>query len=111
MTRRPDPFNKTKLEEALLELGCPESFLSTTISNYRLFIPLVLAELGEERVFELVYAQRDAFELGEQETAWRTSVKYIVAWAEQAIEHYKHKRGNRPPEPRSDPDQNQPRLF
>lgn len=109
MTRRPDPFSQPKLEETLQAIGCPESFISTTISNYRLFVPLLFAELGEERVFELVDKSREPLGLGEQESAWRSSVKYLVAWAEYTLEQYQARRAHLPPES-ADRDQ-QPRLF
>ncbi len=93
MTRRPDPFDKSKLEEALRELGCPESFISTTISNYRLFVPLLFAKLGEERILELICATQDELGLGDQHSAWRSSIKYLIEWAEHALEDYKARRG------------------
>ncbi|NDJ78947.1 MAG: hypothetical protein GYB65_22070 [Chloroflexi bacterium] len=112
MTRRPDPYNQAKLEETLLELGCPESFLSTITSNYRLFVPLLFAELGEEAVFKMVYAKRHELELGDQETAWRTSVKYLVAWAEHVLKEYKAKRKLKVTyDPNKQDDDQQPRLL
>ncbi len=94
MTRRPDPFSKEILAEALRESGCPESFVSSAISNYRLFVPLLFARLGEERVFEVVYAAREELGLGAQEAAWRSTSKYLVKWAEQVITTYKQRRDN-----------------
>jgi len=109
MTRRPNPFNQQAMEEVLRDLGCPESLIPSTISNYRLFVPLLFTELGEERVYQLVSRTRDELTLGEQEEAWRSSIKYIVAWAETVMEQYKHKRSNAP---KSDsPDDKQPRLL
>jgi hypothetical protein len=110
MTRRPDPFSRVKLEDALRDAGCPESFIATTISNYRLFVPLLFAELGEEQVFQLVDRARIDLGLGEQESAWRSSVHYLVTWAEEAITHYKTLRANCPAEETSVPEQ-QPRLL
>lgn len=92
MTRRPDPFNQQALAESLRQLGCPESFIATTISNYRLFVPLVLASLGEEGIFELVCRARHDLGLGEQYTAWRSTIKYLVAWAEASIQDYRLRR-------------------
>ncbi|NLX09759.1 MAG: hypothetical protein GXY36_08900 [Chloroflexi bacterium] len=111
MTRRPDPFNQAKLEEALLQTGCPESSLSSTVSNYRLFVPLVLAELGEDRVFEIVEQARDRLGLGEQTSAWRSSVKYLVAWAEAAIEDYRARHLNQLEETPRPSEPEQPRLL
>jgi hypothetical protein len=92
MTRRPDPFNQQALEEALHELGCPDSFIATTISNYRLFVPLVLAKLGEDGIYELVCQSRHELGLGEQQTAWRSTIKHIVAWAEASVADYRARR-------------------
>jgi len=92
MTRRPNPFDQAQLEQALLDLGCPESFVSTAVSNYRLFVPLVLAELGRERVYDIVCEARGDLGLGQQNAAWRASIKHIVAWAEAEIDSYKQRR-------------------
>ncbi len=112
MTRRPNPFNQSALEEALRKSGCPESFISSTVSNYRLFVPLLFAELGEERVFELICSKRDELGLGEQSTAWRSAIKYIVTWAEGAITDYKTRREHIAPPPLPAQEQvEQPRLL
>ena len=57
MTRRPNPFDQLRIRQALLDLGCQESFVSTAVSNYRLFVPLVLAG-GRNRVYELINSAR-----------------------------------------------------
>lgn len=111
MTRRPNPFDQAQFEQALLDLGCPESFVSTAVSNYRLFVPLVLAQLGEEHIYDLVNNARHELGLGEQESAWRSSVKYIVAWAHAAIEDYKCRRGNALALSTSTEETQQPRLL
>ena len=93
MTRRPDLFNQEKLEEILREQGCPESFVSTAVSNFRLFVPLLFAQLGEERVFDVLYAAHCDLGLGEQKSAWRSSAKYLAAGAEGEVELSKPRRG------------------
>lgn len=92
MPKRPDVFDRQALEEALRQVGCPDSCIAPTISNYRLFVPLILATLGRDRIEEIVNDARVELGLGEQRTAWRTSLKYIVAWAETEIEAYKQRR-------------------
>ncbi|MBN1681572.1 MAG: hypothetical protein JW966_14935 [Anaerolineae bacterium] len=111
MTRRPDPFSQPKLEEVLLELGCPESFISSTISNYRLFVPLLFAELGEERILEIVAGVRDEFGLADQHNAWRTSARHLVAWAKYVIDDYRIRRQTQITQLPPKDDQQQPRLF
>lgn len=109
MTRRPDPFDQAALEEALRRAGCPDSAIASTVSNYRLFVPLVFAELGEERVLEIVCRARHTLGLGEQRSAWHTSVKHLVAWARATVDEYRQRRGI---EQTSDPaDKTQPRLL
>ena len=93
MTRRPDIFDQARLEEVLRQQGCPESFISTAVSNFRLFVPLLFARLGEDRVFYLLYDAHADLGLGEQKSAWRSSAKYLVAWAEHELEQYRMRRG------------------
>jgi hypothetical protein len=93
MARRPDVFDREGLEGSLRRQGCAESFISPTVSDFRLFVPLLLSRLGEEEVFRIVNEARDEFGLGEQEPAWRTAVRYIVGWAEEVLEEYKSQRG------------------
>ncbi len=112
MTRRPDPFDQSALEAALRELGCPDSFIPTAISNYRLFVPLLFASLGEDAVFETVCRARHDLGLGEQHTAWRSSIKYLVTWARRELDTYKVRRGIEPTHTKADADdRRQPRLF
>jgi len=114
MTRRPDLFNQASVEETLREQGCPESFISTAVSNFRLFVPLLFAELGEDRTFDLLYAAHQDLGLGEQKSAWRSSAKYLVAWAERELELYKTRRGldaTSADQDKDDAQEVQPRLL
>ena len=47
------------------------------MSNYRLFVPLVLASLGRERVYDIVCEARADLGLGQQSAAWRASITYL----------------------------------
>ena len=112
MTRRPDPFDQSALEAALRDLGCPESVIPATISNYRLFVPLLFACLGEEGVFDVVSQARAELGLGEQHAAWRSSIKNLVAWAHGELDNYKTRRGLELAADLADAlDDCQPRLF
>lgn len=88
MKRRPDIFNQESFEQSLSQLGCPDSFIKPITSNFRLFVPIVLRELGKERLFEIVDNSRDKLILGKQDPAWRETCKYITAWAEKEITEY-----------------------
>ncbi|MDP2965623.1 MAG: hypothetical protein Q8N39_06235 [Pelolinea sp.] len=88
MARRPDIFNQQAFEESLRQLGCAESFVKPITSDYRLFIPIVMRELGEEKLFEMINNAREELRLGDQDPAWREACKYIVKWSENEIEKY-----------------------
>lgn len=112
MTRRPDPFDQAALEEALRVLGCPESFIPSTISNYRLFVPLLFAQLDEDYVFRTICEARHDLGLGEQQSAWRSAVRYLKAWADSELDAYKTRRGVELTLAESDLDDcRQPRLL
>jgi hypothetical protein len=89
MAKRPQVFDQQAFEESLRRQGCSESFVKPITSDFRLFVPIVLRHLGEEKLFEIVNSARDEMKLGEQSPAWHEAVKYIVGWAEERIEGYK----------------------
>ncbi|MBL8091968.1 MAG: hypothetical protein KF758_12995 [Anaerolineales bacterium] len=89
MAKRPQIFDQTLFEESLRKQGCTESFVKPITSDFRLFVPLALRYLGEDKLFQIVNQARSELKLGEQEPAWREAVKYIVGWAEEQIEEYK----------------------
>ena len=82
-------MSKTIIEQTLKQQGCSESFIKPITSDFRLFVPIVLRHLGEEKLFEIVNSARDELKLREQDPAWREAVKYIVGWSEEQIEEYK----------------------
>jgi len=88
MTRRPDLFNQQAFEDALLELGCAQYFVKPITSDFKLFVPVVLKEIGENQLFVIVENSRSELKLGDQEAAWKLACKYIVRWAENEIEKY-----------------------
>lgn len=92
MAARPNLFDRSAFEASLRQQGCPESFVSPTVSDFRLFVPLLLRELGEERVLEIVEGAREELGLGPQQAAWRTEIRYMVGWAEEEVEQYKERK-------------------
>lgn len=85
---RPKVFDREALEASLRKQGCAESFVGPTISDYRLFVPLLFHELGVDGVFALVEAARPALGLGDQQPAWRQAITYLVTWADEEIARY-----------------------
>ena len=92
MAKRPDVFDQQTLETSLREQGCPESFVSPAISDYRIIVPLAIRKLGEEGIVDLLNSARHEFGLGPQESAWKAISPYIVGWAEDVLEEYKRQR-------------------
>jgi hypothetical protein len=94
MAHRPDVFNQKAFEESLCYHDCPETFIQPTVSGYKLFVPLMIRQLGEERILEIVENNRAELTLGDAKAAWQTAIKYIVAWAEEQIENFKIQKRN-----------------
>ena len=85
MARRPDIFDRDRFEEGLRAAGCPDAYAG----DFKLFVPLLLRELGEDEVLKIVNAPRLELGLKEQDTYWKDGARYFVAWARNAIEEYK----------------------
>lgn len=92
MAKRPQIFDQTAFEESLRQRGCGEIFVGPITSDFRLFVPIALRHLGEEKLFEIMVSAREELKLREQEAAWRESAKYIVGWAEEQIKYYKEQK-------------------
>lgn len=89
MAKRPQIFDQEAFQASLRKQGCVESFVSPITSDFKLFVPIVLRHLGEDKLFEIVNQARTELKLGNQEPAWREAAKYIVGWAEEQLEEYK----------------------
>lgn len=89
MVRRPDLFSRDAFQKSLRQQGCAESFVSPITSDFRLFVPVILRELGPEKIVTIMEQARPELKLGAQRPAWETAAKYIVGWAEEQIEQYK----------------------
>ncbi len=88
MAKRPNIFSQSEFENSLRRQGCSESFIKPITSDFRLFVPVVLRHLGEEKLFDILKNSRTELKLGEQDPAWHEAVKYIVGWAEEQINGY-----------------------
>ncbi len=93
MAKRPQVFDQAAFQESLRRQGCVESFVSPITSDFKLFVPIALRNLGEKRLFEIVNQARSELGLGEQDIAWREAAKYIVGWAEEQVDEYKQQKG------------------
>lgn len=85
---RPNVFDRGALEQSLRLQGCAESFIPPTISDFRLFVPLVFRHLGEEQLLAIVEGAGEELGLRPQHGAWQAAAKYIVGWAEGELADY-----------------------
>lgn len=92
MAKRPDVFDRQAFEQSLRRQGCPEGFVGPTVSDFKLFVPLILATLGEEKVFQFAEDARVDLGLDEQRAAWKTATKFIVGWANEQLETYRRQK-------------------
>ncbi len=89
MARRPNVFSQEEFQASLKRQGCPDNFVKSTTSDFRLFVPLALRELGAEKLCAIAERARAELKLGEQQAFWRDEARYIVGWAEEQIDAYK----------------------
>jgi hypothetical protein len=66
MARGPQIFDPTAFEESLRQQGCAESFIQPITGDFRLLVPVVLKDLGEDKLFQIVNSARDELKLREQ---------------------------------------------
>lgn len=111
MPRRPDVFNQEHLAQTLRQSGCPESCIAPTISNFRLFVPLLFASIDPDTMLDIMKRAQVELGLSAQLSAWRASLKYLATWAEQEIEAYKVRRSIAPTGDAERHDGNQLRLL
>ncbi len=93
MTRRPDVFDRSALEQSLGEHGCPEPYVDAFVGDFKLFVPLLFRELGTDAVLRAVNSARVELGLKERDTYWPDAARYFVGWATDAIDAYKASKG------------------
>ena len=93
MARRPDLFDKARVRDGIIRAGCPEAYADAYLGDLKLFVPLVLRELGPERVLQIVNGTRRELGLKDEDTYWQDGAKYFTQWATDAIEAYKGSKG------------------
>jgi hypothetical protein len=89
MAQRPNIFDKEAFENFMRQQGCAESMISPNVSDYRLFVPLALRELGVNGIVNTAEKARGELKLGPQREYWVQAAQYAVAWAEAELERYK----------------------
>jgi hypothetical protein len=89
MAKRPEMLSEEIFRESLQKQGCHPEYVDAYLGDCKLLVPLLIREVGETRFLELVNQSRSELGLKPVDTYWPQSVKYIVNWAAQAIDHYK----------------------
>ena len=90
--QRPEVFNRQEFEEALRKQGAPESLIAPMVSDFRILMPLLIREIGQDEFFRLVEHCRDELHLAPQAEFWKQEIKYYISWARDAIDKYKETR-------------------
>lgn len=85
MPRRPDIFNREKLEEALRAQGYSQSWVDTIVSNYRLILPVLLKEIGVDGIVGIMLREQSTYGRHTPEDAWHNIAKPLVAWATDVL--------------------------
>lgn len=97
-----DLFNRQAFEESLRRLEAPDQALSPLINDFRLFVPLLIKTLGEEQFLEIIARSSADLGLNAQPESWKTTIKYLVRWAQEEIRLY---------EPTQEPPEETPSLW
>lgn len=85
MARRPDFFDREKLEAALREQGCSESWVDTVVSNFRLILPVLLKELGADGITDTMMREQSTYGRHSPDDVWRNIAKPLVSWATDVL--------------------------
>jgi site-specific recombinase XerC len=83
-----DLFNRQAFEESLSHQGVPAQALSSLVSDFRLFVPLLIKAIGEEQFLAIVAKSSADLQLSSQPESWRATIKYLVHWAQEEIRLY-----------------------
>jgi hypothetical protein len=86
MAKRPAMLSEETFRASLQQQGCNPGFADAWVSNCRLYVPLLIAELGEERCAEIV--SEGLAKLGIKDSYTPAAVHYIAGWARRAIDDY-----------------------
>ena len=83
--RRPDVFNRDAIVQHSVDQGLARSMAEPLAGDLKLIIPILIRELGAERIDEIL--RHRAPELGLSETSfWPNLTPYIVRWAEEELD-------------------------
>lgn len=86
--RRPDIFNRDAIIESFVQQGLARSMAEPLAGDLKLMIPMLIRELGAERIDEIVQRVAPEFHLSPT-TFWPNLTPRVVQWAEDELAQYK----------------------
>lgn len=88
---RPRMFDERAFREFLSQQNCPEALIGSTVSDFKLLLPLLLKALGpdevRERTLPLLRQLGLQVDKGVDEH-WRMSVQYAMDWTKAELARY-----------------------
>ncbi len=82
----PDIFNQAAFAETIQHIGCPENEVAQVVKNYQIVVPLIFANLGEDKILEIVTSYRKRLLERDADGSWKTGVHRIVDWAKKKVQ-------------------------
>lgn len=86
--RRPDVFDRDVIVERFIEQGLARSVAEPLASDLRLIIPILISELGTERINEILQRRVPELHLSET-TFWPNLTPHVVRWADDELDAYR----------------------
>jgi hypothetical protein len=85
--RRPDVFNEDAIVQNFVGQGLALSMAKPLAGDLKLIIPILIRELGGDRIDEIM--KRTAPEFHLKNSFWPSLTPYIIRWAEDELADYK----------------------
>jgi hypothetical protein len=97
--RRPEVFDRKAMVERFVSQGLARSMAEPLTSDFKLVVPILIRELGVERINEILQHTTAELHLAER-AFWPELTRYIVQWAEDELADYiRRKQGHGPSDP------------
>ena len=91
--QRPDVFNRRAFEESMLRHGVPDSMLARFVSEYRLFIPLMIQYLDKQKFLDRLPQDFSQFHLKVDNLAFlEEALEHISNWMNEEMDKYRASR-------------------
>ena len=91
--KRPDIFDKDAIIQHFVDQGLARSMAEPLVGDMKLIVPMLIRELGVERINDILQKTTAELHLGAQ-AFWPSLTPYIVHWAEAELEAYKARKAS-----------------